>query len=56
MDRGDTSAFGIKALQGHSARLRLRIGDYRAVCTVEDAKRILRVLTVAGRRDVHRGT
>ncbi|CAM5584729.1 translation repressor RelE [Streptomyces spiroverticillatus] len=54
MDQGDTSAFDIKALQGHSARWRLRIGDYRAVYTVEDGKLILWVLTVANRRDVYR--
>ncbi|MDJ0461468.1 type II toxin-antitoxin system RelE/ParE family toxin [Streptomyces sp. H27-C3] len=54
MDQGDTAAFDIKALQGHSARWRLRVGDYRAVYTVEDGELILWVLTVANRRDVYR--
>ncbi|MFD6416102.1 type II toxin-antitoxin system RelE/ParE family toxin [Streptomyces sp. NPDC060194] len=54
LDSGDTSAFDIRALQGHHARWRLRIGDYRAVYTVEDGELILWVLAVANRRDVYR--
>ncbi|MGR8009258.1 type II toxin-antitoxin system RelE family toxin [Streptomyces hypolithicus] len=54
MDLGDTTAFDIKALQGHEVRRRLRVGDYRAVYTVEDNELILWVLTVANRRDVYR--
>ncbi|MEU8889520.1 type II toxin-antitoxin system RelE/ParE family toxin [Streptomyces sp. NPDC048442] len=55
MDQGDTSAFDIKALQGHSARRRLRVGECRAVYTVENGELFLWVLTVANRRDVYRG-
>ncbi|MEV0489051.1 type II toxin-antitoxin system RelE family toxin [Streptomyces atratus] len=55
LDTGDVAAFDIKALQGHHARWRLRVGDYRAVYTVEDGQLILWVLTVGNRRDVYRG-
>ncbi|WP_128380860.1 type II toxin-antitoxin system RelE family toxin [Streptomyces cavernae] len=54
LDVDDTSAFDIKALQGHNARWRLRVGDYRAVYTIEDGELIVWVLTVANRRDVYR--
>lgn len=54
MDTGDTVAFDIKALQGHNARWRLRIGDYRVVYTVEDGQLIIWVLAVGNRRDVYR--
>ena len=54
MDTGDVTAFDIKALQGHSARWRLRIGDYRVVYTVEDGQLIVWVLAVGNRRDVYR--
>ncbi|MBP0452125.1 type II toxin-antitoxin system RelE/ParE family toxin [Kitasatospora sp. RG8] len=54
LDGGDTSGFDLKALQGHSARWRLRVGDYRAVYTVEDGQLIVWVLAVGNRRDVHR--
>lgn len=55
LDDGDTTAFDIKALQGHASRWRLRIGDYRAVYTIEDSQLIVWVLTVGNRRDVYRG-
>jgi mRNA interferase RelE/StbE len=54
MDAGDTTAFDITALQGHNARLRLRVGDYRVVYTVEDGQLIVWVLTVGNRRDIYR--
>ncbi|WP_405389324.1 type II toxin-antitoxin system RelE/ParE family toxin [Streptomyces sp. NBC_01102] len=54
LDAGDTSAFDVKALQGRPGRWRLRIGDYRAVYTVEDGQLILWVLTVGNRRDLYR--
>ncbi|WP_077797955.1 type II toxin-antitoxin system RelE/ParE family toxin [Streptomyces sp. JHA26] len=54
MDVGDTTAFDIKAFQGHSARLRLRVGDYRVVYTVENGRLIVWVLTVGSRGDVYR--
>ncbi|MFF0165915.1 type II toxin-antitoxin system RelE family toxin [Streptomyces prasinus] len=54
MDAGDTAAFDVKALGGHNARWRLRVGDYRVVCTVEDGRLIVWVLTVGNRREVCR--
>ena len=54
LDANNTSALDIKALQGHNARWRLRIGDYRAVYTIEDGHLVVWVLTVANRREVYR--
>ncbi|MFE7044351.1 type II toxin-antitoxin system RelE/ParE family toxin [Streptomyces atratus] len=54
LGKGDTAAFDTKAHQGHSARWRLRIGDYRAVYTIEDGQLILWVLAVAHRGEVYR--
>ncbi|MDQ0933843.1 type II toxin-antitoxin system RelE family toxin [Streptomyces turgidiscabies] len=54
MDAGDTNAFDVKALQGHDARWRLRVGDYRVVYTVEDGQLVVWVLAVGNRRDVYR--
>ncbi|GAA3902777.1 type II toxin-antitoxin system RelE/ParE family toxin [Streptomyces lacrimifluminis] len=51
---GDTASFDIKALQAHSARWRLRVGDYRVVYTVEDGQLIVWVLAVGNRRDIYR--
>ncbi len=54
LDEGDTTAFDIKALQGHSSRWRLRVGDYRVVYTVENGQLIVWVMAVGNRRDVYR--
>lgn len=54
LDAGDTASFDIKALQGHSARWRLRVGDYRVVYTVEDGQLIVWVLVVGNRREICR--
>ncbi|MEY9870628.1 mRNA interferase RelE/StbE [Streptacidiphilus sp. MAP12-33] len=54
MDVGDTTAFDIKVLQGHSARWRLRVGDHRVVYTVENGQLVVWVLTVGHRGDVYR--
>lgn len=54
MDAGDTAAFDIKALQGHSSRWRLRVGDYRVVYTIENGQVIVWVMAVGNRRDVYR--
>ncbi|MGP4048380.1 type II toxin-antitoxin system RelE family toxin [Streptomyces sp. 2A115] len=53
-DTADTTSFDIKALQGHSTRWRLRVGDYRVVYTVEDGQLIVWVLAVGNRRDIYR--
>ncbi|MEU8525527.1 type II toxin-antitoxin system RelE/ParE family toxin [Streptomyces sp. NPDC048629] len=52
---GDIAALDVKALQGHDARWRLRVGDYRVVYTVENGRLVVWVITVAHRRDVYRG-
>ncbi|WP_033321435.1 type II toxin-antitoxin system RelE family toxin [Streptomyces yerevanensis] len=54
MDTEDTASFDIKALQGHSARWRLRVGDCHVVYTVEDGQLIVWVLAVGNRRDIYR--
>jgi mRNA interferase RelE/StbE len=54
MDAGETTAFDLEALQGHSARWRLRVVDYRVVYTFEDGQLIVWVLAVGNRRDVYR--
>ncbi|MBD9724402.1 type II toxin-antitoxin system RelE/ParE family toxin [Streptomyces caniscabiei] len=54
MDAGDTESFDIKALKGHSARWRFRVGDYRVVYTVEGGRLIVWVLAVGNRREICR--
>ncbi|MDV7217152.1 type II toxin-antitoxin system RelE family toxin [Streptomyces prunicolor] len=54
LDASDTSALDIKALQGHNARWRLRIGDFRVVYTVEDGQLVVWVLSAGHRHDVYR--
>ncbi|GAA2093539.1 type II toxin-antitoxin system RelE/ParE family toxin [Kitasatospora saccharophila] len=54
LDTGDTAAFDIKALQGHAARWRLRIGDHRVVYTVENGRLIVWVLAVGHRGEIYR--
>jgi mRNA interferase RelE/StbE len=51
---GGTAAFDVKPLQGHSERMRLGVGDYRVVYTVEDGRLIVWVLAVGNRRDAYR--
>jgi mRNA interferase RelE/StbE len=51
MDGGDTTAFDVKALQGHAARWRLRVGDHRVVYIVENGQLIVWVMAVANRGD-----
>lgn len=44
-----------KALQGRHAGLwRYRVGDYRLICRIEDARCVVLVLTVGHRREVYR--
>ncbi|MEW1913845.1 type II toxin-antitoxin system RelE/ParE family toxin [Kitasatospora sp. NPDC085895] len=54
LDHGDTGAFDVKALQGHNARWRLRVGDYRIVYTLDDGRLIVWVLAAGNRRDIYR--
>ncbi|MFJ7249191.1 type II toxin-antitoxin system RelE/ParE family toxin [Kitasatospora sp. NPDC098652] len=54
LDAGDTSGFDIRALQGHHARWRLRVGDYRVLYTVRDGVLVVWVLSAGNRREVYR--
>ncbi|MFD9394279.1 type II toxin-antitoxin system RelE/ParE family toxin [Streptomyces sp. NPDC060000] len=54
LDVGGTASFDVNALQGHSARWRLRVGDYRVVYTVEDGQLIVWVPAAGNRRDIYR--
>jgi mRNA interferase RelE/StbE len=45
---------GVTALQGEPGFLRLRLGDYRLIYTVQDAMLTVLVVTVGHRRDVYR--
>jgi mRNA interferase RelE/StbE len=53
LDVGDTSSFDLKALQGQPGCWRLRVGDYRAVYTLEDGQLTVWVLAVGNRRDIY---
>jgi mRNA interferase RelE/StbE len=45
---------GAKALQGRHSYLRVRIGDYRVMYTVQDDARSVQVIYVGHRLDVYR--
>ncbi|KOX17108.1 type II toxin-antitoxin system RelE/ParE family toxin [Nocardiopsis sp. NRRL B-16309] len=58
LDDGDTSGFDIKPLTGHQGRWRLRVGNCRAVYTLDkddDGQPIVWVwvITVGDRKDIH---
>lgn len=44
----------MKALVGRPGDLRVRVGDYRIIYTIEDDKLIVLVLSIGHRRDVYR--
>jgi mRNA interferase RelE/StbE len=45
---------GVTALQGEPGFLRLRLGDYRLIYTIQDDVLTVLVVTVGHRRDVYR--
>jgi mRNA interferase RelE/StbE len=45
---------GVKALQGDTSILRLRVGDYRILYTVVDTDLLVLVIALGHRRDVYR--
>ena len=58
LDVGDTNALDIKPLTGQHGRSRLRIGDYRAVYTLDkddDGQPVVcvRGIAVGNRRDIY---
>ncbi|WP_239377077.1 type II toxin-antitoxin system RelE/ParE family toxin [Frankia sp. Cj5] len=53
----DPRPHGVRALVGEpSGVLRLRVGDYRVIYHVEDARLVVAVVRVAHRREVYRGS
>ncbi len=46
---------GSAKIRGSSDTYRIRIGDYRAICDVDDAERSVMVLRVQHRREAYRG-
>ncbi|MCK6479669.1 MAG: type II toxin-antitoxin system RelE/ParE family toxin [Planctomycetes bacterium] len=45
---------GVKELEGGEGLLRLRVGDWRIVCSVDDGARVVMVVKVGHRGDVYR--
>ena len=45
---------GIKALKGDAGVLRLRVGDYRVLYTVNDVQVVVVIVSVGHRREVYR--
>lgn len=45
----------VTALQGDSSILRIRVGDYRILYTIEDAALLVLVVRIGHRREVYRG-
>ena len=46
---------GVEKLEGFSDAYRLRVGVYRVVYTVDDARQIITVVRVGHRRNVYKG-
>jgi mRNA interferase RelE/StbE len=51
--RDDLRPPGAKMLTGSHGLWRIRVGDYRVVCTVDDQRRVVRVAAAGHRRDVY---
>lgn len=45
---------GVRALQGDTSILRLRVGDYRVLYTVLDRELLVLVIAIGHRREVYR--
>ena len=50
----DPRPAGVIALAGHPGLLRVRVGDYRVVYTVDDAALVVLVVHLGHRRDVYK--
>jgi mRNA interferase RelE/StbE len=44
---------GRKKLKGHKDQWRIRVGDWRVVCIVDDAAKMVRVTRIAHRSEVY---
>lgn len=51
--RADPRPTTVKALSGHPGLLRVRVGDYRIVYTVEDGRLLVLVLAVGHRSSIY---
>ncbi|TXD32083.1 type II toxin-antitoxin system RelE/ParE family toxin [Lujinxingia vulgaris] len=49
----DPRPHGVKKLKGHEDLWRIRVGDYRIIYEIEDAKLIIYVLHVANRKNAY---
>jgi mRNA interferase RelE/StbE len=45
---------GVKKLQGEEGFYRIRVGDYRVVCSIDDKDLLLLVVRIAPRGEVYR--
>ncbi|MGH3277144.1 MAG: type II toxin-antitoxin system RelE family toxin [Streptosporangiaceae bacterium] len=50
----DPRPAGAKMLTGSHGLLRIRVGDYRIVYTVDDERRIVRIADIGHRSDIYR--
>jgi mRNA interferase RelE/StbE len=50
----DPRPSGVEALRGHRPWLRVRVGDYRIIYSVDDAAGQVTVITVGHRHEVYR--
>lgn len=53
--QNDPRPHGVTTLQGQPGLLRIRVGDYRVVYSVDDGRLPVRVLHLGHRREVYRG-
>jgi len=51
----DPRPSGSEKLAGSSALFRVRQGQYRVICTVDDTRRCVEVIKVGHRREIYRG-
>jgi len=51
----DPRPAGVSALTGYPAALRIRVGDWRVVYRVEEARLLVLVLQIGHRREIYRG-
>jgi mRNA interferase RelE/StbE len=51
--RQDPRPAGCKKLRGYNDKWRVRIGDWRVVCIVDDKARLVSVTRIAHRREVY---
>jgi mRNA interferase RelE/StbE len=45
---------GVRALTGHPGLLRIRVGDYRVVYSVDDGRLVVTIIAAAHRRAINR--